>query len=177
MPCLSHGRAQPPRHDLAGETVLITAGGTREALDPVRYFGNRSSGKMGYALAEAAVGPRGKGHPDHCASTALTPPRAWSSFRSPLRRRCAMPCWAASRDATIVIKAAAVSDYRPEAPCRAEDQARGALHLSLSRRKTSWRRSPPAAAGTLVVGFAAETEHAWGTGVTSCCARAPTPWC
>ena len=42
------------RHDLAGEIVLITAGGTREALDPVRYLGNRSSGKMGYALADAA---------------------------------------------------------------------------------------------------------------------------
>jgi phosphopantothenoylcysteine synthetase/decarboxylase len=41
-------------HDLAGEVVLITAGGTREALDPVRFLGNRSSGKMGYALAEAA---------------------------------------------------------------------------------------------------------------------------
>ncbi len=42
------------RHDLAGEIVLVTAGGTREALDPVRYLGNRSSGKMGYALADAA---------------------------------------------------------------------------------------------------------------------------
>ncbi len=42
------------RHDLAGEVVLVTAGGTREALDPVRFIGNRSSGKMGYALAEAA---------------------------------------------------------------------------------------------------------------------------
>src|SRR5579864_7327802 len=42
------------RNDLAGETILVTAGGTREALDPVRYIGNRSSGKMGYALAEAA---------------------------------------------------------------------------------------------------------------------------
>ena len=42
------------RNDLAGEIVLVTAGGTREALDPVRFIGNRSSGKMGYALAEAA---------------------------------------------------------------------------------------------------------------------------
>ena len=43
------------RHDLSGETVLVTAGGTREAIDPVRFLGNRSSGKMGYALAEAAA--------------------------------------------------------------------------------------------------------------------------
>src|SRR5689334_3379221 len=48
-------RVDPARRDLAGETILVTAGGTREAIDPVRYIGNRSSGKMGYALAEAAV--------------------------------------------------------------------------------------------------------------------------
>src|ERR1035441_10001532 len=45
---------QSPQQDLAGETILVTAGGTREAIDPVRFLGNRSSGKMGYALAEAA---------------------------------------------------------------------------------------------------------------------------
>src|SRR6202163_1889533 len=64
------------RHDLAGEVVLVTAGGTREALDPVRYLGNRSSGKMGYALAEAAhsrgakvlliSGPSSLHPPPHC---------------------------------------------------------------------------------------------------------------
>src|SRR5207302_3032174 len=64
------------RHDLAGEVVLVTAGGTREALDPVRYVGNRSSGKMGYALAEAAQsrgakvilisGPAALHPPAHC---------------------------------------------------------------------------------------------------------------
>ena len=64
------------RHDLAGEIVLVTAGGTREALDPVRFLGNRSSGKMGYALAEAAQsrgakvilvsGPTALHPPAHC---------------------------------------------------------------------------------------------------------------
>src|SRR5271170_3531107 len=64
------------RHDLAGEVVLVTAGGTREALDPVRFIGNRSSGKMGYALAEAALsrgarvilvsGPTAVKPPAHC---------------------------------------------------------------------------------------------------------------
>ncbi len=55
------------RHDLAGEVVLVTAGGTREALDPVRFIGNRSSGKMGYALAEAAQQPRREGDSDQRA--------------------------------------------------------------------------------------------------------------
>ena len=60
------------RHDLAGEVVLVTAGGTREALDPVRFIGNRSSGKMGYALAEARAEPRRKGDPDQRADGAAS---------------------------------------------------------------------------------------------------------
>jgi phosphopantothenoylcysteine decarboxylase/phosphopantothenate--cysteine ligase len=70
------------RHDLAGEVVLVTAGGTREALDPVRYIGNRSSGKMGYALAEAArsrgakvvliSGPSSLQAPAHCELVNVT---------------------------------------------------------------------------------------------------------
>ena len=70
------------RHDLAGEVVLVTAGGTREALDPVRFLGNRSSGKMGYALAEAAQsrgakvilvsGPSALHPPPHCELVKVT---------------------------------------------------------------------------------------------------------
>src|SRR5208337_1979134 len=70
------------RHDLAGEIVLVTAGGTREALDPVRYIGNRSSGKMGYALADAAQsrgakvilisGPSALHPPAHCELIQVT---------------------------------------------------------------------------------------------------------
>ena len=70
------------RHDLAGEVVLVTAGGTREALDPVRFLGNRSSGKMGYALAEAAQsrgakvilisGPTALHPPAHCEVVKVT---------------------------------------------------------------------------------------------------------
>ncbi len=70
------------RHDLAGEIVLVTAGGTREALDPVRFLGNRSSGKMGYALAEAAQsrgakvilisGPSALHPPAHCELVKVT---------------------------------------------------------------------------------------------------------
>src|SRR5580658_1457547 len=70
------------RHDLAGEVVLVTAGGTREALDPVRFIGNRSSGKMGYALADAAQsrgakvilisGPSSLYPPSHCEVIKVT---------------------------------------------------------------------------------------------------------
>ncbi len=70
------------RHDLAGEIVLVTAGGTREALDPVRFIGNRSSGKMGYALADAArsrgakviliSGPSALHPPAHCELVKVT---------------------------------------------------------------------------------------------------------
>ncbi len=75
-------RALGRRHDLAGEVVLVTAGGTREALDPVRFIGNRSSGKMGYALAEAArsrgakvilvSGPSSLHAPAHCELVKVT---------------------------------------------------------------------------------------------------------
>ncbi len=68
-------RVSAPRRDLAGETLLVTAGGTREAIDPVRYLGNRSSGKMGYAVAEAAAA-RGARVMLVSAITPLAPP-AW----------------------------------------------------------------------------------------------------
>ena len=83
------------RHDLAGEVVLVTAGGTHEALDPVRFIGNRSSGKMGYALADAAQsrgakvilvsGPSALHPPAHCELVKVT-----TADRDARR-----PCWSA----------------------------------------------------------------------------------
>ncbi len=99
-------------HDLAGEVVLVTAGGTREALDPVRFIGNRSSGKMGYALADAAQsrgakvilisGPSGLLPPAHCELIRIT---TAAEMREAVLDRMT--------EATLVIKAAAVADYRP----------------------------------------------------------------
>src|SRR5579872_1285487 len=98
--------------DLAREVVLVTAGGTREALDPVRFLGNRSSGKMGYALAEAAQtrgarvilisGPSALYPPSHCEVVKVT--TAEEMGKAVLDRLS---------EATMVIKAAAVADYRP----------------------------------------------------------------
>src|SRR6202035_3755552 len=100
------------RHDLAGEVVLVTAGGTREALDPVRLLRNRSSGKMGYALAEAAhargakvlliTGPSSLYPPSHCEVVKVT---SAEQMREAVLERM--------KEATLIIKAAAVADYRP----------------------------------------------------------------
>src|SRR5246127_5032920 len=100
------------RHDIAGEVVLVTAGGTREALDPVRFLGNRSSGKMGYALAEAAQargakvilvsGPSALHAPARCEVVHVI---TAEEMRKAVLGRMA--------EATMVIKAAAVADYRP----------------------------------------------------------------
>jgi phosphopantothenoylcysteine decarboxylase/phosphopantothenate--cysteine ligase len=88
------------RHDLAGEVVLVTAGGTREALDPVRFLGNRSSGKMGYALAEAAQsrgakvilisGPTALHPPAHCELVKVT---TADEMRKAVLARMTKPRW------------------------------------------------------------------------------------
>jgi len=99
------------RSDLVGETVLVTAGGTREPIDPVRFLGNRSSGRMGYALAAAAE-QRGARVILVSAATALTPPPRCEVV--PVETAEDMRSAVLSRlpEATIVIKAAAVADFR-----------------------------------------------------------------
>jgi len=147
------------RHDLAGEVVLVTAGGTREALDPVRYLGNRSSGKMGYALAEAAQsrgaqvilvsGPSSLHPPAHCEVVKIT---AAEEMRSAVLARM--------DEATLVIKAAAVADYRPASFSPQKLKRTGPITLTLEPTEDILaevvsRRRP----GQLIVGFAAETEN------------------
>ena len=148
-----------PRHDLAEETVLVTAGGTREALDPVRYVGNRSSGKMGYALAEAAQArgarvilisaPTHLRFPDGCDFISVT---TADEMRSAVLER--LP------QATLVIKAAAVSDYRPRMTAEQKIKRSGPITIELEPTEDILaevvRQRKP---GTLVIGFAAETER------------------
>ena len=147
------------RHDLAGEIVLVTAGGTREALDPVRFIGNRSSGKMGYALADAArsrgakviliSGPSALHPPAHCELVKVT--TAEEMKESVLARL---------HEATLVIKAAAVADYRPVAVSDQKLKRTGPITLELAPTEDILaevvRRRRP---GQLIVGFAAETEN------------------
>jgi phosphopantothenoylcysteine decarboxylase/phosphopantothenate--cysteine ligase len=144
--------------DLAGETILITAGGTREAIDPVRFLGNRSSGKMGYALAEAAQ-QRGARVLLVSAPTALTPPAGCAFTPVTTAEEMRTAVLAQLPQATIVIGAAAVADFRAATPSPAKLRRAGTLHLELEPtadilRAVSETRSP----GALLVAFAAETD-------------------
>ncbi|MBT9330335.1 bifunctional phosphopantothenoylcysteine decarboxylase/phosphopantothenate--cysteine ligase CoaBC [Paracidobacterium acidisoli] len=147
------------RNDLAGETVLITAGGTREALDPVRFLGNRSSGKMGYALAEAAE-RRGARVILVTAPTALRPPANVEVVPVVTTEEMRHAVLGRVDQASVVIKAAAVADYKPKMKADQKLKRKGGLTLELEPTEdilaeVAQRRHPE----MLVVGFAAETEN------------------
>jgi phosphopantothenoylcysteine decarboxylase/phosphopantothenate--cysteine ligase len=148
------------RNDLAGETVLITAGGTREAIDPVRFLGNRSSGKMGYALAEAAA-KRGAKVILVSAPTALRPPANTEVVSVVTTEEMRAAVLSRLDEATIVIKAAAVADYRPVIQAEQKLKRTGPLTLEFEPTEdilaeVVQRRHD----GMLIIGFAAETENA-----------------
>jgi phosphopantothenoylcysteine decarboxylase / phosphopantothenate---cysteine ligase len=147
------------RHDLAGEVVLVTAGGTREALDPVRFLGNRSSGKMGYALAEAAQS-RGARVILITGPTSLYPPSQCDVVKVTSAEEMRQAVLDRMKEATLVIKAAAVADYRPLNVSDQKLKRTGPLTLELAPTEDILaevvrRRGP----GQLIVGFAAETEN------------------
>jgi phosphopantothenoylcysteine decarboxylase/phosphopantothenate--cysteine ligase len=147
------------RSDLAGRTVVVTAGPTREDLDPVRFLTNRSSGKMGYALAEAAArrgahvvlvsGPTDLQVPD---GVDWVPVRTTEEMRSAVRERAG--------EADIVIMAAAVSDYRPAA-AHSSKLKRGTERLVLDLEPTPdiLAELGREKGARILVGFAAETDN------------------
>lgn len=147
------------RRDLAGEVVLVTAGGTREAVDPVRFLGNRSSGKMGYALAEAAQS-RGARVILVSGPTALHPPARCELVKITTADEMRSAVLDRMNDATMVIKAAAVADYRPIVVAEHKLKRSGPLTLELAPTEDILaevvRRRRP---GQLIVGFAAETQN------------------
>ncbi|MGC2636245.1 MAG: bifunctional phosphopantothenoylcysteine decarboxylase/phosphopantothenate--cysteine ligase CoaBC [Acidobacteriaceae bacterium] len=152
------------RHDLAGETVLVTAGGTREALDPVRFLGNRSSGKMGYAMAEAAQ-KRGAQVILVTAPTALRAPGGCDVVPVTTTEEMREAVLSRMNEVTIVIKSAAVADYRPKVQADQKMRRSGPLTMEFEPtsdilREVVERRRP----GMLVIGFAAETEDALAHG-------------
>jgi phosphopantothenoylcysteine decarboxylase/phosphopantothenate--cysteine ligase len=147
------------RHDLAGETVLVTAGPTCEDLDPARYITNRSSGKMGYALAEAAL-RRGARVILVSGPVAIEPPSGAEiiSVRSAEEMRAAVMGRLA--EATLVIKAAAVADYRPVARQSSKiKRAPGHANLELEPTPDILAEVIRAKGDRVVVGFAAETDR------------------
>ncbi|MEZ5365002.1 MAG: phosphopantothenoylcysteine decarboxylase [Bryobacterales bacterium] len=100
------------KRDLAGKTVLITAGPTREPLDPVRYISNRSSGRMGYALAEEALA-RGARVTLVSGPTALTAPAGVETVCVETAAQMYEATLARLEQADVMVLAAAVADYRP----------------------------------------------------------------
>jgi phosphopantothenoylcysteine decarboxylase/phosphopantothenate--cysteine ligase len=147
------------RHDLEGETVLITAGPTQEPLDPVRYITNRSSGKMGYALAEAAV-QRGARvvlvsgpvqlHEPH--GVLLIPIRTAVEMRNAVMEHLA--------ESSIVVKSAAVADYHlSRVPPHKVKKTAMRMSLELDPTPDILAELGQKKDGRLLIGFAAETEH------------------
>lgn len=152
--------------DLAGKTVVVSAGPTHEALDPVRFLGNRSSGKMGYALARAAArrgasvhlvsGPVSLPRPAGVEVVSVTDARAMAAAIDGLRER-----------ADVIIMAAAVADFRPREAAvhklKKADTARTEAVIALEANPDilaglgAWRREQ-GRSRPLLIGFAAETQ-------------------
>ena len=157
----------PVQHlDFAGETVLVTAGGTREAIDPVRFIGNRSSGRMGYALAEAAR-CRGARVILVSAPTSLPAPAGVEIVQVVNADEMRTVVMKRLREATIVVMAAAVSDFRVRsvAAQKIKRESARAVLLELEATEDILREVvEQRVVGTIVVGFAAETEDALANG-------------
>jgi phosphopantothenoylcysteine decarboxylase / phosphopantothenate---cysteine ligase len=144
--------------DLAGETVLLTAGPTREKIDPVRYITNRSSGRMGYALAEAAI-RRGAHVLLVSGPTTVRPPDAAEVTRVETAAAMREAVLKLLPQATIVIKTAAVSDYRPKAAAGQKLKRTGPMSLELEPTEDILAELAGKKSNQLVIGFAAETEN------------------
>ncbi len=144
--------------DLAGETILITAGPTREKIDPARYLTNRSSGRMGYAVAEAAL-RRGARVVLVSGPTALTPPGAAEFTRVESAEQMRDAVLNLLPEATIVIKTAAVSDYRAKSISQQKMKRKGPLTLELEPTADILKEISLRKQSQIVVGFAAETEN------------------
>jgi phosphopantothenoylcysteine decarboxylase/phosphopantothenate--cysteine ligase len=151
------------RSDLSGERILVTVGATREAIDPVRFISNRSSGRMGFALAKAAR-QRGAEVLVVAGITTVNPPAGISIRRAITAEEMAEAVTKEIDRSTVFIGAAAVADYRPikTAGQKIKKNAES-LTIELERTKDILAQvSDNRSEGMLVVGFAAETENVVG---------------
>src|SRR5947208_2070501 len=144
--------------ELTGETVLITAGPTREKIDPVRYLTNRSSGRMGYALAEAAL-PRGARVLLVSGPAALTPPGAAEVVLVESAREMLDAVLRFLPEASIVIKTAAVADYTISSPASQKIKRGAEMKLALEPAPDILAEIAKRNKSQLIIGFAAETEN------------------
>jgi phosphopantothenoylcysteine decarboxylase/phosphopantothenate--cysteine ligase len=145
--------------DLEGETLLITAGPTQEPIDPVRFISNRSSGKMGYALAQAAV-DRGAHVILVSGPVALDAPRGVEMVQVRTAAEMRDAVFAHLEPATMIIKCAAVADFRPAAPAGQKIKKTGkSVSLDLEPVADILAELGQKRGNRLLVGFAAETEN------------------
>jgi len=155
---LDRGTATAP--DLAGRSVLVSAGGTREDIDPVRYLGNRSSGRQGYALAATAAA-RGARVTLVAANTELPDPAGVRVVRVASARDLRGAMLAEAAEADAIVMAAAVADFRPARASESKIKKTGAAPEPIALvenpdvlRELAATRPRP---GQVIVGFAAET--------------------
>ncbi|MFK0254784.1 bifunctional phosphopantothenoylcysteine decarboxylase/phosphopantothenate--cysteine ligase CoaBC [Streptomyces sp. NPDC090445] len=163
---LARGAAAEP--DLAGRHVVISAGGTREPLDPVRFLGNRSSGKQGYALARTAVA-RGARVTLVAANTALADPAGADVVRVGTAVQLREAVLKAAADADAVVMAAAVADFRPAAYAsgkikKKDGQDPAPVALVRNPDVLAEISADRARKGQVIVGFAAETDEVLANG-------------
>jgi phosphopantothenoylcysteine decarboxylase / phosphopantothenate---cysteine ligase len=144
--------------DLAGETVLVTAGPTREKIDPVRYLTNRSSGRMGYAIAEAAL-RRGARVLLVSGPTAIEAPGAAELTPVETAEEMLSAVLKLLPQSTIVIKTAAVADFRPKAAAAQKIKRKGETTLDLEPTTDILAEVACRKTTRIVIGFAAETEN------------------
>jgi phosphopantothenoylcysteine decarboxylase/phosphopantothenate--cysteine ligase len=150
---------KPPVTDLDGETILITAGPTQEPLDPVRYLSNRSSGKMGFALAQAAL-DRGARVILVSGPVSLTPPPKADTIPVRTAQEMRDAVFANLEPATVVIKCAAVADFRPLAESKQKIKKTSArVSLELDPTPDILAELGRKRGDRLLIGFAAETEN------------------
>ncbi|GGP07920.1 bifunctional phosphopantothenoylcysteine decarboxylase/phosphopantothenate--cysteine ligase CoaBC [Nonomuraea glycinis] len=158
--------------DLAGQKVVVSAGGTREALDPVRFIGNRSSGLQGYALARTAAA-RGAEVTLIAANVALPDPAGATVVRVESTAELREAVLAASGHADVVVMAAAVADFRPaarhDAKIKKTDGEPEPIHLTknpdiLAELGERRRAAVPGTSPKVIVGFAAETHDVLANG-------------
>ena len=162
---LARGGAAPL--DLAGRHVVVSAGGTREPLDPVRFLGNRSSGRQGYALARAALA-RGAEVTLIAANVALADPAGAKVVRVGTAEELRQAVLEAARSADAVVMAAAVADFRPAARSASKlkktDVDPDPIELVRNPDILAEISAHRLRAGQVVVGFAAETDDALANG-------------
>jgi len=147
------------RKDLQGERILVTAGPTQEPLDPVRFISNRSSGKMGHALAHVAQ-KRGAEVILISGPTSLTPPRKVKFIKVGTALEMREATLREFQTATVVIKAAAVADYRPTVKEeRKFKKSDSSITLALEKNPDILKELGKNKGSRILIGFAAETER------------------